>query len=1208
MKIRVQSFLAAAAAVAFAVNAHAATWWWDGGTLTTNAASDNVTTIGQNWLSGGNWDNGTVDGPIAAGNWNPGDSAVFGGSASSQTITAGTLTVGNMTFGAGGAGSGTSGTAYSLAGPGITLSSGSLITNNTATTISGVLAGTSGSLTKWGPAQLTLSAKNTYGGGTTVNQGTLAFGSDNLGTSYIGKGTLTINSGATATGTGGDNPLGYTANIIHSLVINGGTYTTVASGGHWTDTITMTGGAINGAGHIDMQSASGYTDTITVNASATPSTISVGTFALNAATTINVASGGTCIVSNVISGGSSLTKTGNGLLTLQGANSYTGATAVNGGTLLVNGSLASGSAVTVSGATLGGVGTVNGSASIGNTSVLAPGTATNLGTLTFGSTLTLNAGSTNVLRVNRTSGVLSADKVMAGSSGLAYNGALVVVSNANSDAFQSGDKFTLFGKAGGSFTGSFASTNLPALPAGYQWDTSQLAVDGSILVYAPSVVASPTFSPAGGGFIGAQSVSLGCATAGATIYYTTNGSTPTAASAVYATAISVPVNTTLTIKAFAAKSGMTDSAVGSATYATLAAPVWVNAAGGSWAASGNWSNSVVGQGSSVTADFSQLTLPAAAGVTLDSAPVIGNLLFGDQGNTYGWAIGPGSGGPLTLAGSDTPVIAVSNQTASLNAVVAGTNGLAKTGNGTLTLSQINTYTGGTLVNAGTLSLNTGGASGCIQGTLTINANGTLTSPAGTSHPFGYNGGATAVTNLVINGGTVNNAIAYGGSGGGNNAFQGMVNMTGGTLGGILFEPYNESGAGATVGFNTYSASITATIGPTWLNFRSKSPAVVFTVAAGTVPSGIDLLLSSTIGLGQGTAALQKAGPGTMVFAGTNNVANTIVSGGTLLVNGLIGGGTVTVQSGGTLGGVGTIKVATTVQAGGTLAAGTNSVVGSLTLSNILTLNSGSTSFIRLAKDGGSATNDLVRGIATLTYGGSLVLSNLGGTLARGDSFQIFGATNYTGSFASISSSPALGAGLNWWLDPAGTVWINGAPEASDFDMSVDQGGSNTVQIIGGKFAPTDADPGDTAHLTVTAVALNLPANGGAVAIAGGGSGVTYSASPTFSGTDSFAYTVSDGRGGSVTKTVTVTVMPAGTGANLVSGSLNVLDGVAAMQAHGIPGALYHLQYTSSLNPVNWQDVSDPDVQADPGNGLLSLTDSNAAGPIRFYRTRYVSGP
>ena len=79
-----------------------------------------------------------------------------------------------------------------------------------------------------------------------------------------------------------------------------------------------------------------------------------------------------------------------------------------------------------------------------------------------------------------------------------------------------------------------------------------------------TTVESPTFSPAAGTYTEAQSVTINCATSGATIHYTTDGSMPTSASAAYSAAI--PVSVTTTVKAIAVKDGMTNSAVASATY------------------------------------------------------------------------------------------------------------------------------------------------------------------------------------------------------------------------------------------------------------------------------------------------------------------------------------------------------------------------------------------------------------------------------------------------------------------------------------------------------------------------------------------------------------------------------------------------------------------------------------------------------------------
>lgn len=78
------------------------------------------------------------------------------------------------------------------------------------------------------------------------------------------------------------------------------------------------------------------------------------------------------------------------------------------------------------------------------------------------------------------------------------------------------------------------------------------------------IVGTPAFTPAAGSYGSAQAVTIICATSGATIHYTTNGSTPTAGSAVYSGPVTMGASGTL--KAIARKTGLTDSAVASATY------------------------------------------------------------------------------------------------------------------------------------------------------------------------------------------------------------------------------------------------------------------------------------------------------------------------------------------------------------------------------------------------------------------------------------------------------------------------------------------------------------------------------------------------------------------------------------------------------------------------------------------------------------------
>ena len=79
-----------------------------------------------------------------------------------------------------------------------------------------------------------------------------------------------------------------------------------------------------------------------------------------------------------------------------------------------------------------------------------------------------------------------------------------------------------------------------------------------------AAVATPAFSPAGGQYTSAQTVTISTATSGSTIRYTVDGSTPTASSTLYTGPISVP--SSRTVNAIGIKSGLTNSPVASATY------------------------------------------------------------------------------------------------------------------------------------------------------------------------------------------------------------------------------------------------------------------------------------------------------------------------------------------------------------------------------------------------------------------------------------------------------------------------------------------------------------------------------------------------------------------------------------------------------------------------------------------------------------------
>jgi subtilase family serine protease len=95
-----------------------------------------------------------------------------------------------------------------------------------------------------------------------------------------------------------------------------------------------------------------------------------------------------------------------------------------------------------------------------------------------------------------------------------------------------------------------------------------------------AAITTPTFTPGAGTYTSKQSVTITDAISGATIYYTTNGTVPTTASAKYTSAISVPSNETL--EAIATASGFLNSSVATAKYTivpTVATPTFTPAVG-----------------------------------------------------------------------------------------------------------------------------------------------------------------------------------------------------------------------------------------------------------------------------------------------------------------------------------------------------------------------------------------------------------------------------------------------------------------------------------------------------------------------------------------------------------------------------------------------------------------------------------------------------
>jgi autotransporter-associated beta strand protein len=104
--------------------------------------------------------------------------------------------------------------------------------------------------------------------------------------------------------------------------------------------------------------------------------------------------------------------------------------------------------------------------------------------------------------------------------------------------------------------------------------------------------------------------------------------------------------------------------------------------------------------------------------------------------------------------------------------LTGIGSLTKQGSGTFTLSGANTYSGDTTIKAGTLAVASGGAINHTSADLTV----------------GLNPGDTATLNISVNGSVSNRDSFIGNSVGFDPGSTGVVNVSGGTWGGCVYDP------------------------------------------------------------------------------------------------------------------------------------------------------------------------------------------------------------------------------------------------------------------------------------------------------------------------------------------------------------------------------------------------------------------------------------
>jgi autotransporter-associated beta strand protein len=182
-----------------------------------------------------------------------------------------------------------------------------------------------------------------------------------------------------------------------------------------------------------------------------------------------------------------------------------------------------------------------------------------------------------------------------------------------------------------------------------------------------------------------------------------------------------------------------------------------------------------------------------------------------------------------------------------------------------------------------------------------------------------------------------------------------------------------------------------------------------------------------------TAGLTKSGSGTLVLTATNTYTGpTAITSGALEANVLAGG--VTVDSGGTFLAANVVAGPVTVASGGTLG-GNVGTIGTETINNTLTLANGSTTILQLTP----SSNDQIAGLTSVTYGGSLIVSNISATpLTAGSQFKLFNsATAGSGNFSSVTVLP----GATGTFDPSTGVLTITSVAAPKFNRVSYSGGN-----------------------------------------------------------------------------------------------------------------------------------------------------------------------
>ncbi|ODA67265.1 Extracellular serine protease precursor [Methyloligella halotolerans] len=873
-------------------------------------------------------------------------------------------------------------------------------------TFAGDISGT-GSLTKSGAGTLILSGSNSYTGGTTISAGTLQGDTTSLVGDIIDNAALVFDQGSNGTFAGDVSGAGSLTKTNSGTLILTGTNsytggTTISAGTLQGDTTSLTGDIVDNAALVFDQAANGTfsgdisgTGSVTKTGAGTlilsgtnsysgGTTISAGTLqgdttslvgdiVDNAALVFDQGSNGT--FSGDISGSGSLTKTNSGTLILSGTNSYTGGTTISAGTL--QGDTTSLIGDIVDNAALVFDQTANGtfSSDISGTGSL---TKTGAGTLILSGANSYTGGTT-----------ISAGTLQGDTASLVGD----IVDNA-ALVFDQGANGTFSGDISG--TGSLTKTN-----------SGTLILSGTNSYSGGTTISAGTLQ-------GDTTSIVGDIVDNAALVFD-QGSNGTFSGDISGTGSLTKTNSgTLILSGTNSYSGGTTISAGTLQGDTtsLTGDIVDNAALiFDQAANGTFSDDIAGTGSLAKTGAGTLILSGtntySGGTEIDqgrlSISADANLGDGAGGLTFG-----GSGGTLeitsTLTSSrdvaldaDGAIQVTSGNDATLAGDVSGTAGLTKTGAGRLILTGTNSYTGGTLISAGTLQGDTTSLTGditddaalvfdqAVNGTFSgdISGTGSLTKTnAGTltlSGSNSYSGGTTISAGTLqgdtgsLTGDIVDNAaLVFDQTA--NGTFSGDISGTG---------SLTKSGAGtlSLSGSSSYTGGTTISAGTLRGDTDSltgdivDNAALVFDQAFDGTYSGDISGTGSLLKTGSGLVRLSGTNSfsggatldaGTLEIMGTGSVASDItVNAGELIVRGTAGGNVT--LNGGSLAGTGTVG-ALTVRSGASVAPGVGSI-GTIGISGNVTFDAGSIYALDINAAG---VSDLINTAGSAVLNGGLV--------------------------------------------------------------------------------------------------------------------------------------------------------------------------------------------------------------------------------------------